>query len=916
MSAPPTARTRRAPTLRSTLLAVGVGALVYVMFVVGVLVFRIAPAAARLQQQGQMMLIDYRDSQQREAVLDSTMTDLWRLLGASRRGTPARAELESHRARLQRMEESALASAPAGLTPEAPEELRSILSNGVRDEQHLRTVMLAAIAAMELPDVSMAERMMRRADSLDTPINDALAAATTFALRDVHAREIELASAARSTIRVLAFWLLIGAVAIAFIATLLRDRLYSPLSSLDRGMARVSAGELDVSLQARHDDELGRLTDHFNRMTSVLRVRAEMEKERSERETEARTRLILESALDAVIVIDATGLVREWSPRAEAMFGWTRDEMLGRSIADRIIPEKYRHAHVSRLGAYRAGSVSRVLNRTLELVAQRRDGTLIPIELSVAPLMRGTEMEFSAFIRDITERHESQAAIARSEARYRAAFEQAAVGMAEVTRDGVFQRVNRVFAQITGRSEQELIGMSTTTVTHPDDLESDAVALQRLMRNELPFVQREKRYLRPDGSVAWAKLATAVVHDAAGAPSYVLSVVQDVTEEKRLEAELKQAQKMDAIGRLAGGIAHDFNNLLTTIMGYAELLQYEEGVSKQGRDDARSIATSARRGADLARNLLTLARRSPDRRERTDVPELVREVATLVSRTFDRRIDVTIELPPVAPVISGDRSLLHNALLNLALNARDAMPNGGRLSFAASAVTIDAEFCARHGGEAMPGEYVRIDVRDTGEGMSASTRERIFEPFFSTKEPGKGTGLGLAMVYGTVRSHGGMIEVDSVPDEGTTFHLYLPLGSEIEYGPEDGADRLITGRGRVLVVDDEQAVRHVVSRMVEHLGYEVETANDGLEAVARVEHGDPALDIVILDGNMPRLSGHEAARRIRALRPDLPLVLASGYMEPDAGGESWRADFAGTVPKPYDLATLSAVIAEHLAPRG
>jgi PAS domain S-box-containing protein len=674
----------------------------------------------------------------------------------------------------------------------------------------------------------------------------------------------------------------------------------------------VSAGDFGVQLEHQHQDELGKLLQQFNRMTAMLQQRAIEDERRAEDRTAARTRLILDAALDAVVVTDAGGRIKEWSPQSEQVFGWTRAEVIDRRVSETIIPPEYRKAHEEGIERFRHSSSGPFVNRRLELVALRKDGGRFPIEITITPLRRGSQTEFSAFIRDITERKRAQEAIAESEARYRAAFEQAGVGMVEVDMQGRYLRVNPAFAELVGRSIEDILASTIIELTHPDDREADTIAFRRMVEGQIP-VRREKRYIRPDGSVAVCIIAAALVRDSSGKPLYVVTVAQDVTAQRRLEEELRQAQKMEAVGQLAGGIAHDFNNLLTAIIGYADLLRSADGSTAAIQDDAVAIKATAARGAELARNLLTLARAAPARGEAVDVHRAINEVRDIAARTFDRRIRFRVHLNAHRSLVTGDRSLLTNAFLNLALNARDAMPDGGELTIATTERELNAEDCARLAHVVEPGPFLVVRVEDTGTGMTPSVQQRAFEPFFTNKPAGKGTGIGLAMVYGTVRSHSGAIELQSAVGQGTVFTIHLPLRAEEEEGPTSVVPALTTGSGRILLADDDETVRDVARRMLEELGYEVDCASDGAEAVDRVVADPDRYQLAILDGNMPRLHGRDAAAHIHEIAPDLPLVLSTGYVEPEDSDQLASFGFSGFIAKPYSMSDLSRLVAQQLA---
>jgi len=367
------------------------------------------------------------------------------------------------------------------------------------------------------------------------------------------------------------------------------------------------------------------------------------------------------------------------------------------------------------------------------------------------------------------------------------------------------------------------------------------------------------------------------------------------------------------VGQLAGGIAHDFNNLLTAIIGYAELLRAPESVSDEVKEDAGVILAAARRGAELARNLLTLARTAPSWHEPVDVHQAINEVHDMVSRTFDRRIAMRVNLDASRPVVTGDRSLLTNAFLNLALNARDAMPEGGQLTIRTFERTLDEDDCERLAGVVEPGPFLIVRVEDTGTGMTPEVQQRVFEPFFTNKPFGKGTGIGLSMVYGTVRSHSGAIELQSAVGKGTAFTIYLPLRLEASEEMDTATPAALTGSGRILLADDDESVRDVATRMLQQLGYDVEVAIDGTEAVERIAADPTRFDLVILDGNMPRLHGRDAAILIKDVAPELRLILATGYIEPGDQDRLEVYGFSAAIAKPYSISELSRVVAQQLA---
>jgi signal transduction histidine kinase len=384
-------------------------------------------------------------------------------------------------------------------------------------------------------------------------------------------------------------------------------------------------------------------------------------------------------------------------------------------------------------------------------------------------------------------------------------------------------------------------------------------------------------------------------------------------ERESMREQLQQAQKMEAIGRLAGGVAHDFNNLLTTIRGHAELLRKNAGPETPIGRDLDAILTASKRAAELTGQLLAFSRRGKLRAEDVTVDKVIEEVARLLSHTVDPRIEIVTRLGLGSAVVTGDSSRLQSALLNLAVNARDAMPDGGTLTFTTTLVALDDLACRRQAMSIKPGTYAQIRVADTGVGMDPEMSQRIFEPFFTTKEVGRGTGLGLAAVYGTVKSHSGSIEVRSVPGQGSTFTILLPvLRPPVAAHPTPPEGTWLEGRGTLLLVDDQPEVRRVTVNILERLGYVVLAADDGEAALEVFRREQERIRLVLLDVRMPRMDGAETLRRLRKVAPSLPVVIVSGFGA-DKDLETIRGiGVQGVVEKPFTVAELSEVVARAL----
>jgi len=439
---------------------------------------------------------------------------------------------------------------------------------------------------------------------------------------------------------------------------------------------------------------------------------------------------------------------------------------------------------------------------------------------------------------------------------------------------------------------------------HPDDRGRAGKAFRRSMRDTRMGGSIEYRIVRPDGSVRHVRSIMEVVSASAGNVLKAIGTIQDLTEQRRLEESLLQAQKMDAVGRLAGGIAHDFNNLLTAILGYGATLLEQIPPPDPLREEVEQIRAAAERAAALTRQLLSFGRRQASDPRVLDVNEVVSDTERMLRRLIGERIALRTELAPPPAAVRMDRGQLQQLLVNLVLNARDAIPDAGSIRIA----TCYVESADRRRLEAQ--RFVELSVSDDGCGMDEETLDCIFEPFFTTKAPGKGTGLGLSVVYGIVKSAGGRIVVESKPGNGSVFRILLPRAEEsVDATPARERERPSLPRGseRVLLVEDEDAVRRLVQRSLARAGYDVIVARDGLEALALVEGHEREVDLVVSDLMMPRLGGIDLLNRLRVESPGLRALLMSGYSHE---GEAAVASTPGTahLGKPFTLEALAGAV--------
>jgi len=515
-----------------------------------------------------------------------------------------------------------------------------------------------------------------------------------------------------------------------------------------------------------------------------------------------------------------------------------------------------------------------------------------------------------AILDDITERKRARKAVRDSEERMRRVIESSPVGIGIVQR-AHYQYVNPAFVEIFGYARaDELIGQYTGVTCGREDRRMLARMTEDLLQGKPVPQFCEFVGVRRDDSQFEAGLWLAGIEHQ-GEPA-VLAFVTDVSERRKLRAQLLQAQKLDAVGTLAGGIAHDFNNLLQAIHGYAELALLKTSEAQPGRAEFIEIKQAAVRAGELTQGLLTFSRQVPGKLRPVDVNREIVEVMKLLSRTIPKMIKTEVSLANDIRTVGADPVQLHQAVINLVLNARDAMPDGGTLLIETKNVELDDRQCKALPG-CKPGEYVRLLISDTGCGMDCATRDRIFEPFFSTKERGSGTGLGLSIVYGIVKSHGGSINCYSEPGQGTTFRIYLPgIKSEPSVREAQQNQALPVGNETILLVDDEALLRNLASEILTRLGYTVITAAGGPEAMALYETEKERIDLVILDLIMPELSGRECLKRIRNIDPLQKVIIVSGYASNGDAQEFAKEGARGFVRKPYETKMLLQAVRDVL----
>jgi PAS domain S-box-containing protein len=614
---------------------------------------------------------------------------------------------------------------------------------------------------------------------------------------------------------------------------------------------------------------------------------------------------LIDSAQDAIVSMDAEGRITEFNPAAERAFGYSKAVAVGRPLAELIIPAAQRAAHQEGLRRVVETGEERMIGKRVELAAMRADGSEFPVELTITRTQHDPPA-FTGFIRDLTERQTAAQMLEESERRYQRIAETAAEGIWILDADHRTSFANPRAAEMLGLRPQDMLGKHPFDFMAEEDKELARESLDR--RREGSREAFQGRFIHRDGAEVWLWISASPVYEDDGTYAGVLGMVTDVTEwvvaareREELQAQLHQSQRLETVGKLAGGVAHDFNNLLSVILNYAAFLQEELADRAEAAEGLEEIRRAAEAGAALTGRLLAFSRRDAGRPQTVDLRQVVGDVRRMLERTMGKSVEVEIRAPDPLPPVTVDVHQLEQVLLNLAVNARDAMPNGGHL-------TIELREEKGH---------ACVEVSDTGVGMDEEVAERAFEPFFTTKPAGAGTGLGLAMAYGIVTQAGGDVTLQSSPHEGTTVTVRLPAAQPVDdpSGEGDGAGRAARPAAgqTVLLVDDEDPVRTVAARILTRHGYRVVEAAGAEEALALCEALEQPPDLLLTDVAMPKTSGVELARALEAGRAPAPrVVFMSGYSGSSVATPEDLERAAGFVQKPFDASSLLHVVGEAL----
>ncbi|MDB4908621.1 MAG: sensor protein [Gemmatimonadetes bacterium] len=641
----------------------------------------------------------------------------------------------------------------------------------------------------------------------------------------------------------------------------------------------------------------------------VITSRVLTEQKRAERElraSEARYRSLIEGAHEGIWALDAVGVTTYANPRLATYLGFTPEELVGQSIFMFVAPEESFEIR-NNFARQQRGIAERVERRFI-----RRDGSELWTLMSWSAL-RGPSGEVTgtlALVSDITERRRTELALRESEARYRQVVELSPEPIV-VHVDGVVLYANPSAARAFGaESTQAFVGVNMLALSSHEHHDEIAQRLRSLREEKQNTSWMFQRFRRLDGGSLEIEVSS-VPFEFEGRTA-VLSVARDVTAERRLTSSLQQAQKMEAVGRLAGGVAHDFNNLLTAILGNLEIAQPELPPGSVAAQDIAEAMRAASRAGDLTRQLLTFSRQQVVRKSVIDLNTVVAGTRALLSRLLGGHIEIRETLAPHSMPVYADSAQLETMVMNLAINARDAMRRGGVLSIRTCEVLLEPGGGA---GSLAPGRYVGLEVNDTGEGMDQGTLTQIFEPFFTTKEAGQGTGLGLATVYGIVQDCGGSITVESMPQLGSTFRILLPEaeGAVQVAAPSAPVTGVVpTAWETILLVEDEPAVRMLAARALRAAGYTVVAAEDGERAYALVQDGARP-DLVVTDAFMPKMNGPDLAAALRRRDPALLVLFMSGFTDNEVLRSGVLSPRDAFLQKPFVGTELVAAVREILS---
>ena len=617
---------------------------------------------------------------------------------------------------------------------------------------------------------------------------------------------------------------------------------------------------------------------------------------------------IVDTAVDAIITTNSRGEIISWNKAAERIYGFSAEETIGRNV-NILLPEKQRQrdqgADLQQAFEKQKGAV---VYNSFESVGVRKDGTEFPMEISRSMWASGKEFFATAIIRDITERKRAE----QERARLATAIEQASEGVMLLDMDSTVIYTNPAMVRITGYPIEKIMGKGPFPPGVATGERYDHIR-QAIIRGE--SWSGEISTKKTDGTLYILDVAITPLQDHEGAITGYVALCNDVTEKKKLEQQLWQSQKMEAIGTLAGGIAHDFNNILGAIIGFTELSQDLAAGNSSLENNLMQVLQAGDRAKNLVKQILTFSRKNEHELKPIQTHLIVKEALKLLRASIPSTIDIRYNIADRDDIVVADATQIHQIVMNLCTNAAHAMQQaGGLLEITLQPVDIDAQAVRIYTGIA-PGPYLQLSVRDTGTGIPGDIIGSIFDPFFTTKEVDKGTGMGLSVVLGIVKSLKGDIKVYSEPGKGTVFHALLPRVQDAQPDRRAVAQAMPKGTGSVLMVDDEELLLDMGKQILSSLGYRITTMRSSLEALELFKKTPSEFDIVITDQTMPQLTGHELAQRLMQVRPDIPIILCTGYSDTVTEESALGLGIKAFIIKPLNRLILAETIRRVLDAR-
>ncbi|MCP4713561.1 MAG: PAS domain S-box protein [Deltaproteobacteria bacterium] len=700
------------------------------------------------------------------------------------------------------------------------------------------------------------------------------------------------------------FFVLVVVLGIRYSRTIVK-----PIKKLSETALRIGEGNFDQHIDIQDEDEIGQLAKSFNRMSEKLKeshdeLTQEIHERKQAKEQLLFTQFSVDKAAEAIEWVRPDAKILYMNEAACKQVGYSPKEILSMHVWDmdplfsrELWPDFWKELQ-------QKGSM------TFETQHQTKGGKRFPVEVTANVFKYANKDYIIAFVKDVTERKQTEEALRESEALFRSQFELGNIGIAITSPEKGWLRVNKRICDMFGYTKEEITKKTWAEMTYPDDLELDVVQFNRMLADKIETYEMDKRFIRKDAGIIWTHVRVSCFRNPDRTVRFAIASINDITERMHMEETVKQTQKMEAVGTLAGGIAHDFNNILGGIIGYTELAQDATAQDSTIQEYLAAILKSSTRAKDLVKQILTFSRKSQEERKPILLCPVVTEATKLLRATIPTTIEIRQNIDDTIGMVNADPTQMHQIMMNLCTNAAQAMQEtGGVLDIILSPVVITPESIKKY-RDISPGPFVELKISDTGTGIDSETMHRIFEPFFTTKEKGKGTGMGLAVVHGIVNDHGGDISVNSQLGKGTTFTIILPQIIAEPEKEEDEPSEIQTGNEHILFVDDEIMLMDLGKKILESLGYTVTAKNSSIEALETFQLSPDIFDMVITDQSMPHMTGYNLAKRVLEIKPALPVIVCTGYSNSITPEKAKASGIEALIYKPLSKKEIAGKIRE------